>query len=58
VTQFPNSKGSVSLQGQTDLTSLIYRKSRILFGNFAGMRFQREMAGVEEADNPHEDCPA
>jgi hypothetical protein len=36
--------------GQTDLTSLT-QETTDTFGNLASMRFQRKMAGVEEADN-------
>jgi hypothetical protein len=43
-----NSNGSASLQVR--LTSL-FEEIADTFGNLASMRFQREVAGVEEADN-------
>src|SRR6516225_6133713 len=42
------SNGSASLQVR--LTSL-FEEIADIFGNLASMRFQREVAGVEEADN-------
>src|SRR6516164_7925744 len=44
----PNSNGSASRQ--VGLTSL-FQEIADTFGNLASMRFQREVAGVEEADN-------